>query len=276
MKKNLLVSFSGGETSAFMAQWLWKNKQNEFNMVFVFANTGQENEETLQFVQKCSDFFGFKVYWVESKVSEKSGTSFEIVDFNTASRDGEPFEQVIKKYGIPNQAFPHCTRELKLQPIRKFAKYFFNDEYFTAVGIRSDEADRISKDARKNKIIYPLINRNYIPKTKQEINFYWSKMPFRLNLKGYQGNCKWCWKKSLRKLQKIAFNNPEYFEFPRKMEELYGDSKYTFFRNNMSADDILNIANDFNIIDDARFDSFQLNFDLIGGKSCEIWSECGD
>ena len=55
MKKKLLVSFSGGETSAFMAQWLWKHKQDEYEMLFVFANTGQEKEETLQFVDKCEN-----------------------------------------------------------------------------------------------------------------------------------------------------------------------------------------------------------------------------
>ena len=50
--KRLLVSFSGGETSAFMAQWLWRHKRDQYDMVFVFANTGQENEETLDFVQQ--------------------------------------------------------------------------------------------------------------------------------------------------------------------------------------------------------------------------------
>ena len=40
IKKKLLVSFSGGETSAYMAQWLKANKSNEFEMIFVFANTG--------------------------------------------------------------------------------------------------------------------------------------------------------------------------------------------------------------------------------------------
>ena len=71
MKKKLLISFSGGETSAFMAQWLWNNKQHEFDMIFVFANTGEENEETLEFVEKCSDYFGFNVIWVEANVNSK-------------------------------------------------------------------------------------------------------------------------------------------------------------------------------------------------------------
>jgi 3'-phosphoadenosine 5'-phosphosulfate sulfotransferase (PAPS reductase)/FAD synthetase len=44
--KNLLVSFSGGETSAFMAQWLNNHYEGlgYENIVFVFANTGLENE----------------------------------------------------------------------------------------------------------------------------------------------------------------------------------------------------------------------------------------
>ena len=52
--ENLLVSFSGGETSAFMAQWL-NNHYEEYgykNIVFVFANTGLENEQTLEFVER--------------------------------------------------------------------------------------------------------------------------------------------------------------------------------------------------------------------------------
>ena len=61
----LLVSFSGGETSAYMAQWLWKHKRDDYEMVFVFANTGEENDETLDFIEKCSHHFGFPVIWIE-------------------------------------------------------------------------------------------------------------------------------------------------------------------------------------------------------------------
>lgn len=286
MKKKLLVSFSGGETSAYMAQYLWRHKQDEFDMVFVFANTGQENEETLLFVQKCSDHFGFPVHWVEALVNhgERKGTKHKIVDFTSASRLGEPFEDIIKKYGIPNQAFPHCTRELKLQPITSFTReYFGTKDYYTAIGIRADEVDRINAKARERRLIYPLISN--IPMTKPKINFWWQQQPFRLNLKGYEGNCKTCWKKSDKKLYQIAKEHPEWFGFMAKMEQTYPrvgaefkkDEKCVdrvFFRKNRNTSTIINESVLFSgaVPDDADvYDS-----DLVGGESCEVWSSCGD
>ena len=50
VKKKLLVTFSGGETSAFMSYWLHKHKRDEYEIVFVFANTGMESNETLLFI----------------------------------------------------------------------------------------------------------------------------------------------------------------------------------------------------------------------------------
>lgn len=285
-KNNLLVSFSGGETSAYMSQWLWAHKRDEYNMVFVFANTGEENEETLEFVQKCSAHFGFKVYWVETKVhhGKRKGSTHRAVDFNTASRKGEPFEDVIKKYGIPNQAFPHCTRELKLNPITSFAKeYFGKKKYYTAIGIRSDEADRINRKAKEKRLVYPLISE--IPMTKPKINFWWSQQPFRLNLKGYQGNCKTCWKKSDIKLYQIARERPRFFEFMGSMEKKYPRvgpefKKYktnvnrTFFRKNRTAADIIAEASSFQ--GSVKDDADMYDTDLVGGDSCEVWSSCGD
>ena len=57
--------------------------------------------------------------------------------------------------------------------------------------------------------------------TKQKINYWWNNQPFRLKLKSYQGNCKWCWKKSFLKLHKIASENPDAFDFPIRMENKY-------------------------------------------------------
>lgn len=289
MKKKLLVSFSGGETSAYMAQWFWKHKQSEFDMIFVFANTGQENEETLIFAKKVSEQFGFPLVWIETIVFEgkRKGSEFKVIDFTIANREGVPFEQVIKKYGIPNSSFPHCTRELKTTPIHKYAKSVWNTEdYFTAIGIRIDEIDRIDKNREAKRFIYPLISQDYIPMTKPKINFWWSQQSFRLELKGYQGNCKTCWKKTDSKLFTLAKENERQFNFFSKMEQRYGkyipDTRMklmnergelpvypiTFFRKNRSAIEMINQSKSFDkiIIDDA------LEID----EQCEVHSECGD
>mgnify|MGYP000751675079 FL=1 len=67
-RENLLVSFSGGETSAYLAKWLIDNKSDDYNMVFVFANTGDEEEETLKFVDLCSSKWNMELVWVEDVV----------------------------------------------------------------------------------------------------------------------------------------------------------------------------------------------------------------
>lgn len=282
--KNLLVSFSGGETSAFMAQWL-NDHYDELgykNIVFVFANTGLENEQTLEFVQQCDDYFKLNVQWVEASVNERRGygTGYWLTDFDNAKRKGEPFENVIKKYGIPNQSFPHCTRELKQNPIKAFAKDWFDGEkYHTAIGIRADEFDRMNEKRKEIGLIYPLIQKEMIPTTKPQINWYWKQMPFRLNLKGYQGNCLTCWKKSDKKLFQIAKENPSAFDFMASMEEKYPlgltGEKVTFFRKKRSAKDILEQAKNWNgkVKDDAT--NYVWQIDLLGGESCEVWSECG-
>lgn len=288
MKQNLLVSFSGGETSAYMAHWLWVNCQERFNMVFVFANTSQENYETIQFIRKCAEYFDIKIHCVEAVVHHgiRKANTHKVVNIWDASMDGEVFEEIIKKHGIPNQNFPHCTRELKTNPIKSFGKEYFNGEpYFTAIGIRVDEIDRISANHKENKIIYPLLQKEFIPSTKKMINEFWRNQPFRLELKGYQGNCITCWKKSDKKLLQISKENPHALNFFSLMESKYGHftpesrlkliesrgelPKYpiTFFRGNRSAYDMFMLSKDFdgNVSDDSQeYDS----------ESCEVFSEC--
>jgi hypothetical protein len=273
----MLVSFSGGETSAFMAKWLKENKSDEYEMLFVFANTGEENEETLIFADKCDKEFGLDLVWVQFKLK-----SFEIVDFNSASRTGQPFEQMIARYGIPNIKFPHCSRELKTMPIHRFVKSigWKAKTYDTAIGIRADEIDRVSNDRKVNRYIYPLVNLGI---TKPKVNLFWQSMPFRLNLKGYQGNCKTCYKKSLRKLITIYQQNPLAFDNFEKWEQKYKDanqenrSEFTgvnaFFRNNLLVSDIRELAkNKINPpLDDSKIYDYQeslFGFDLDVSNGC--------
>lgn len=296
-KKMLLVSFSGGETSAYMAKWIIDNWSDKYEIKYVFANTGQENEETLEFIENCSKYFNIDVVWVEALVDmdKGMGTRHKIVDFKSASRNGEPFEDVIKKYGIPNQASPHCNRELKLAPINSYMKSIGWKKYYTAIGIRYDEIDRVNDKRKERKLLYPLIENH--PVTKSHINNWWNNQPFRLNLKGYQGNCKTCWKKSFPKLKKLALENESQFDFFKLMEDKYGEyipetrlkkiqergEKWVlpikFFRGHISAEQIIKDSKNFDgiIYDDASNVNYQINiFDELDGESCDIFSNCGD
>lgn len=276
----LFISFSGGETSAYMMQWALKNLAHKYkDIVCIFANTGQENEETLSFVNRCQMFFGFDVVWVEAKVhSGRKGSTHRVVDFLSASRNGKPFEEMIKKYGIPNQAYPHCTRELKLNPMTSYLRSigWQAGSYDTAIGIRSDEIDRVSPKRKELKLIYPLVSPH--PMTKPRINAWWDKQPFRLNLKGYEGNCKWCWKKSLRKHLTLITEHPEWYDFPEEMEKIHGLSGHnldgksrTFFRNHLSVKDLRQIAKKGGWIpadDDSKEYQDQLEMDLDSSNGC--------
>lgn len=249
----LFVSFSGGETSGYMTYQILNHWHRNWDEVVVgFANTGQENDQTLDFVDRCDREFGFKTVWIEAEVKhgQKVATGHKVVSYNTANRTGEPFEEVIKKYGIPNSSFPHCTRELKLNPMKSYLRSIGWEpgKYDSAIGIRADEAHRRSSGQFEGRLKYPLLDA--FPTNKADISRWWAAQPFRLDLLGYQGNCKWCWKKSLRKLLAIMEESPDKFDFPDEMEGLYGlvgpEFKKTvapgyrrvFFRGNQSTKDL--------------------------------------
>ena len=68
---NVLISFSGGRTSGYMLhQILEANGDLPDRAKVVFANTGREMSETLDFVHQCSDQWGVKIkkIWKYGKV----------------------------------------------------------------------------------------------------------------------------------------------------------------------------------------------------------------
>ncbi len=149
------ISFSGGRTSAYMGKMLLDNFSDKYDFIFTFANTGLEHEKTLEFVNNCDKYFGFNTIWLEAVINNgmKKSSSHKIIDFKTASRNGEPFEEMIKKYGIPNKSYPHCTREVKLNVMRSYLKSINIDPKTvpTAIGIRYDEEHRVKES--KNLIL---------------------------------------------------------------------------------------------------------------------------
>lgn len=234
---NLLISFSGGRTSAFMVKLLFElPKYKNHQKLVVFANTGKENEATLKFIDRCDNEWDLGVVWLEADVNEEKGqgTDYKIVDFDTASRKGEPFESVIKKYGLPSRLYRHCTRELKEVPIHKYAKEIFGTTDFdTAIGIRADEKHRLGSNPKK---IYPLAEMGF---TEDIIRNWWDRQDFHLELKDYQGNCDLCFLKSVRKKLTLLSEDVSKADWWDRIEQKYAkeyQDKFDVYRNLTIAD----------------------------------------
>jgi hypothetical protein len=238
-KERLIVSASGGRTSMMMAIWADEVLSDTYDIKYLFCNTGQEHEETLKFVKRVSEAWELDITWLEAVTHKgRKGCTYKEVTFETASRNGEPFEAMIKKYGIPNKGYPHCNRELKLNPMFDWRRKNFVGAKF-AVGIRLDEMDRMSTKAEEYGVIYPFISMR--PTYKQDVLDWWMDYPeLDLRIPEHHGNCKWCWKKSDRKIKTIALDNPEFLCFPDQMEQKYTNvrperGEQVFFRAKRSA-----------------------------------------
>lgn len=195
------ISFSGGRTSAYM---LWRVLQSNGGLpeeaIVCFANTGKEDEKTLEFVRDCSVNWNVPITWLEFRDSK---SKFEVVDFDSASRDGEPFEALIRKRNyLPNPVARFCTVELKVRTIHRYLKTIGWTEWDSMLGIRADEQRRFAKignqDYGKHEEKCAPLGTTGI--TKEDVGAFWRKQSFDLGLPNnngvtMHGNCDLCFLK---------------------------------------------------------------------------------
>lgn len=223
--ERVVVSFSGGQTSAYMTTRLLEmEKRGEVIVEHIcFCNTGMEHEATLRFVNNCEELWGRKVTWLEyagrsrAKQGEAITPLYNIVDYSTAARNGEPFERLIlEKACLPCQSFRFCTSELKVMLI----EYFLTDrnqfDLRQAIGIRADEPSRYYKISNQENKFMPLFKWGV---TKQMVNDFWDKQPFKLEVPNRLGNCTLCFLKGKLKRVAILREFPELAEWWIKMED---------------------------------------------------------
>lgn len=214
------ISFSGGRTSAYM---LWRVLQSNNGLpedaIVCFANTGKEDEATLQFVHDCETQWNVKIHWLEyTSVDPK----FKVVDFQSAARNGEPFEELIlKRKYLPNPIARFCTGELKVLTIDRYLKSIGITEYATALGIRADEQRRAAKMTDK---LIPLVRANV---TQADVQEFWKNSPFDLGLRFGNGitplgNCDLCFLKGQNQIMSMIADKPERAIWWASMEEKIG------------------------------------------------------
>lgn len=204
-----VISFSGGRTSAYM---LWRILQSNDGLpdeaIVAFANTGKEDEATLKFVKNCQDKWNVPITWLEYLPDDPK---FKVVSFETASRNGEPFEALItKKNYLPNPVARFCTVELKIRTIHKYVKSlgWDHNENMDWVGIRADEQRRAAKIARERT---PLVTDGI---TSKDVGEFWAKNSFDLELpnhngKTLHGNCDLCFLKGYQQTMSLVAEKPE-------------------------------------------------------------------
>ena len=216
------ISFSGGRTSAYMLYKVLEcgGGQLPSEAIVCFANTGKEDEATLRFVQACADNWNVEIHWVEFRNADPA---FERVTFETASRNGEPFEALIKKRNyLPNPVTRFCTAELKIRTIHKYLKSlgWDHNEQMDWVGMRADEQRRAAKIADKSRI--PLVADGV---TKETVGDFWRNQSFDLELSNMNGvtmhgNCDLCFLKGGAQVLSLIAEKPERGIWWAKMEAL--------------------------------------------------------
>ena len=228
------ISFSGGRTSAYMLYRILQAHDMSLppEAIVCFANTGKECEETLEFVHDCETNRGVKINWLEYKAHEIPKDRFRVVDFETASRDGEPFFDSINQNGkpyLPNPVARICTINMKIRVIHHFLKSlgWKHNENMDWVGIRADEQRRAAKIDRSRT---PLVAAGI---TKEHVGAFWKSHAFDLKLPNnngvtMHGNCDLCFLKPAHQIQSLIQEKPERALWWMKMEAHANSSNKTY------------------------------------------------
>jgi hypothetical protein len=217
-----IINVSGGRTSALMLRrYLDANGGRlPVDAHAVFANVGRERPETLDFLARCADAWGVDLRWVE----RAPGGSFREVTHATASRDGEPFAELVRgKRFLPNPTMRFCTIDLKIKTARDYMRAQGYDRWTSAVGLRFDEPARVHKlrdrDHGEWDVACPLFDAKV---TKRHVTEFWKRQPFDLALEPWEGNCDLCFLKGRAVRERIMRDRPDLAAWWIAQEEAIG------------------------------------------------------
>lgn len=269
-----VISFSGGRTSGYMLKQILDAHGGALpsDVHVCFANTGKERNETLDFVRDCGERWGVQIHWLEYRrkhipvyrkeerklaaavARAAAGRSYLLpgdeagfieVTYETASRCGEPFENLIDLMALPNVTTRMCSQELKVRVIKKWMMARGYGEWTNVVGIRLDEPRRVARmrapTGQRWENQLPLADAGA---TKAHVLVFWSGQDFDLQLpvdddgETYLGNCDLCFLKSTPKRLRIAKETPDAVAWWIEQERRTGMR----FRDHRSGYDQLHLA----------------------------------
>ena len=209
-----VISFSGGRTSGFMLRKILDAYDGRLpsDIAVVYANTGMERPETLDFVDTCAAAWSVTVHWVEYNWDAPHRT--RVVDFATASRNGEPYAALIDRKGfVPNVKLRACSSFLKRDRIESYARHRLGlRRWHSVIGLRADEQRRVLRMRAMNcgsrtgaHAALPLADASV---RQADVLDWWKRQPFDLGIPSYAGNCTLCMLKGRAKLIRLIREDP--------------------------------------------------------------------
>lgn len=285
--KNIFCTVSAGYSSVMMAVKI-REWYPDHNIIYAMANTSKERPESLEFMHKCNDYFNLDMSWIEARFNKKrgDGVEYKIVEYKDLKRNGEIYEQGIKKLGIASKINAWCNRDMKLVPLKKFADSVFGlDNYSIAVGLRADEMDRVKDSYLTNNTFYPLLDNGI---TSRDRNRFWKDQPIKITIPAYKRNCDLCFKKSNRKLMTIISEEPKVIDWWYEMTEKYSqipiedkpaynvyaeNGGMNFFRNNLSIEELVEMAKQpfSKATDEYIYENDLFDFEEECGSGCTVF-----
>ena len=223
IERPAVINFSGGRSSGFM---LWNILQAydgklPEDITVIFCNTGLEHHETYEFIHRIEENW-CPVTWLEYALTEEGKASYAQVQYETASRKGEPFTKLIaKKKYLPNPVARICTVNMKITTVQKYMRHVY--DWMSCIGLRADEQRRVSK--LRSRVDPPLMPMADAGHSKRDVHAFWNDHPLDLKLphdSNIFGNCVGCFLKGYGKLEAIAREEPWQLDWWIRQEQESG------------------------------------------------------
>jgi len=203
----IIVTLSGGKSSAWCAYWALKNFDRE-KVILYFNDTKWEHPDLYRFLNDLSDF-------LQHPIIEDS--------------DGRSPEQLFYDHrALANNRMPFCSRVLKAERLQKY----YRDGDILIFGIGKNEYKRAKRlvsiyqtiSAKKNKwckLMFPLITENV---TNDDINKFFKsikvKLPLLYDLGFRHNNCSGGCVRAGKKQWKLLYDKlPEVYKERERVEK---------------------------------------------------------
>lgn len=230
-----VLGISGGKDSAALAVYM---RDRVPEMEYFFTDTGAELPEVYDFLDRLEGYLGKPI----ARLAPES-----------TRPDRTPFDELLDKYGgfLPSPNSRWCTRELKIKP---FEAWVGDDEVYTYVAIRADEARDGYRSTKPNIVpIFPFKEGGVcLSDVERILDKAGIGLPAYYNWRSRSG-CYFCFFQRKSEWLALASQHPDLFERAKAYEKVDPETGDRFtWSQGETLDDLIARAADIRRLDSSK------------------------